>query len=74
MSLKRRWLKCRLTDDKFPTLQKKPKCRTCDGKVSKIRHDDRRIFGQNVVVVVVEEVVGEELCYLESFTMDGGWI
>ena len=50
MSLKRRFFKCRLTDDKFPTLQKKPKCRTCDREVSKIRHDGRRIFGQNVVV------------------------
>ena len=24
--------------------------------------------------VVVEEVAGEEICYLESFTMDIGWI
>ena len=32
-------------------LKKKSKCRTCDRKVSKIRHDGRRIFGQNVVVL-----------------------
>ena len=25
-------------------------------------------------IVVVKEVAGEELCYLESFTMDIGWI
>ena len=51
MSLKRRLLKCRLTEAKFPTLQKKTKCRTCDREVSKIRHDGRRIFGRNVVVI-----------------------
>ena len=50
MSLNRWLLKCRITDDKFPTLKKKSKCHTCDREVSKIRHDGRRIFGRNVVV------------------------
>ena len=48
MSLNRRLFRCRITDDKFPTLKKKSKCHTCDKKVSKIRHDGRRIFGRNV--------------------------
>ena len=50
MSLNWRVIRCRKTDAKFPTLKKKSKCRTCDREVSKIRHDGRRIFGQNVVV------------------------
>ena len=50
MSLNRRLFRCRKPEDKFPTLNKKSKCRTCDREVSKIRHDGRRIFGQNVVV------------------------
>ena len=50
MSLNQRFLRCRITNDNFSTLKKKSKCRTCDREVSKIRHDGRRIFGQNVVV------------------------
>ena len=51
VSLKRRLPRCRITDEKFPTVKKKSKCRSCDREVSKIRHDSRRIFGQNVVVL-----------------------